>query len=199
MPELTTRTEPPAPSSSSPGRPCPAVLAVCRPLRREGPAKLTGAAKYADDLVFPGAWFGATIRSSDAHARSWRSTSIRPSTGRRSSSSPPPTSRARTSSARSRPTSRSWCRSAARSTITPSHWRCRRAGPGHPRAAAARAHGQDEPLPAVFDPLASDHSFAAYEIGRRRPRMPPSPRPTSSSRASTGSGTRSSCTSRTTR
>jgi CO/xanthine dehydrogenase Mo-binding subunit len=39
------------------------------PLRREGPAKLTGEAKYADDLVFPGAWFGATIRSTDAHAR----------------------------------------------------------------------------------------------------------------------------------
>jgi CO/xanthine dehydrogenase Mo-binding subunit len=39
------------------------------PLRREGPDKLTGAAKYADDLVFPGAWFGATIRSTDAHAR----------------------------------------------------------------------------------------------------------------------------------
>src|SRR4029453_9702413 len=37
--------------------------------RREGPAKLTGEAKYADDLVFPGAWFGATIRSNDAHAR----------------------------------------------------------------------------------------------------------------------------------
>ena len=32
------------------------------PLRREGPAKLTGTAMYADDLVFPGAWFGATIR-----------------------------------------------------------------------------------------------------------------------------------------
>src|SRR3954470_14446008 len=39
------------------------------PLRREGPAKLTGEAKYADDLVFPGAWYGATIRSADAHAR----------------------------------------------------------------------------------------------------------------------------------
>ena len=39
------------------------------PLRREGPDKLTGTAKYADDLVFPGAWYGATIRSSDAHAR----------------------------------------------------------------------------------------------------------------------------------
>jgi len=47
-----------------PGRIRPAA-----PLRREGPAKLTGEAKYADDLVFPGAWYGATIRSTDAHAR----------------------------------------------------------------------------------------------------------------------------------
>jgi CO/xanthine dehydrogenase Mo-binding subunit len=39
------------------------------PLRREGPDKLTGAAKYADDLVFPGAWYGATVRSTEAHAR----------------------------------------------------------------------------------------------------------------------------------
>ena len=39
------------------------------PLRREGPAKLTGAAKYTDDLVFPGAWFGTTIRSTEARAR----------------------------------------------------------------------------------------------------------------------------------
>jgi CO/xanthine dehydrogenase Mo-binding subunit len=46
-----------------PGRARPAA-----PLRREGPAKLTGEAKYADDLVFPGAWYGATIRSTDAHA-----------------------------------------------------------------------------------------------------------------------------------
>ena len=47
-----------------PGRARPAA-----PLRREGPAKLTGEAKYADDLVFPGAWYGATIRSTEAHAR----------------------------------------------------------------------------------------------------------------------------------
>jgi CO/xanthine dehydrogenase Mo-binding subunit len=39
------------------------------PLRLEGPAKLTGAAKYTDDLVYPGAWYGATIRSTEAHAR----------------------------------------------------------------------------------------------------------------------------------
>ena len=39
------------------------------PLRREGPEKLTGEARYADDLVFPGAWFGGTIRSTEPHAR----------------------------------------------------------------------------------------------------------------------------------
>jgi CO/xanthine dehydrogenase Mo-binding subunit len=39
------------------------------PLRREGPAKLTGAAKYTDDLVFPGAWFGTTIRSTEPRAK----------------------------------------------------------------------------------------------------------------------------------
>ncbi len=39
------------------------------PLRREGPAKLNGTALYTDDLVFPGAWYGHTIRSTDAHAR----------------------------------------------------------------------------------------------------------------------------------
>ncbi len=37
-------------------------------MRREGPEKLTGAALYADDLVFPGAWYGHTVRASDAHA-----------------------------------------------------------------------------------------------------------------------------------
>ena len=74
-PSLTVRTVPgiAAPDTTplvipvdapAPGRAVPAA-----PLRREGPAKLTGEAKYADDLVFPGAWFGATIRSSDPHAR----------------------------------------------------------------------------------------------------------------------------------
>ncbi len=39
------------------------------PARREGRAKLTGTALYVDDLVFPGAWYGATIRSTEPHAR----------------------------------------------------------------------------------------------------------------------------------
>ena len=87
-------------SSSSPATIAPGRARGAAPLRREGPAKLTGEAKYADDLVFPGAWFGATIRSTDAHARF---VGVRPrpgaSTGRRSPSSPRPTSPARTSSA----------------------------------------------------------------------------------------------------
>jgi CO/xanthine dehydrogenase Mo-binding subunit len=39
------------------------------PLRREGPAKLTGTALYTDDMVFPGAWYGHTVRSTEPHAR----------------------------------------------------------------------------------------------------------------------------------
>jgi CO/xanthine dehydrogenase Mo-binding subunit len=39
------------------------------PMRREGPAKLTGEARYTDDLVFPGAWYGITIRSTEPRAK----------------------------------------------------------------------------------------------------------------------------------
>ncbi len=74
-PSLTIRTSTPGTTTettplviptgvSVPGRARPAG-----PLRREGPDKLTGAAKYADDLVFPGAWYGITIRSTEPHAR----------------------------------------------------------------------------------------------------------------------------------
>lgn len=42
---------------------------VRSPLRREGPEKLTGAARFTDDLVVPGAWYGATVRSTEPHAR----------------------------------------------------------------------------------------------------------------------------------
>jgi CO/xanthine dehydrogenase Mo-binding subunit len=79
---MTIRTAPPrtgtpvAPRTGTPGALLihPGEIAPGRartrgPLRREGPEKLTGEAKYADDLVFPGAWFGATVRSTEAHAR----------------------------------------------------------------------------------------------------------------------------------
>ncbi len=75
---MTTRTMPHP--TASPGRSAPDALVVEPgstvagrakgfPVRREGPAKLTGAAKYTDDLVFPGAWYGATIRSTEPRAR----------------------------------------------------------------------------------------------------------------------------------
>ncbi|HYH94087.1 MAG TPA: molybdopterin cofactor-binding domain-containing protein, partial [Candidatus Saccharimonadales bacterium] len=65
---MTTRTDPTGalvipPATTVPGRARPAG-----PLRREGPAKLTGTALYTDDIVVPGAWFGTTVRSTDAHA-----------------------------------------------------------------------------------------------------------------------------------
>jgi CO/xanthine dehydrogenase Mo-binding subunit len=75
-PSLTVRTLPPgvtAPDTTPliipTDAPAPGRARSSAPLRREGPAKLTGQALYADDLVFPGAWFGATIRSTQPHAR----------------------------------------------------------------------------------------------------------------------------------
>ena len=66
---MTIRTESPGAIVIQPGTIVPGRARGVAPLRREGPSKLTGAAKYADDLVFPGAWYGVTIRSTDAHAR----------------------------------------------------------------------------------------------------------------------------------
>jgi CO/xanthine dehydrogenase Mo-binding subunit len=71
-PRSTTRTLPPDSATRPLILPAEAPArgrATPAPPRREGPEKLTGLAKYADDLVFPGAWYGATIRSTDAHAR----------------------------------------------------------------------------------------------------------------------------------
>src|SRR6188474_1110121 len=69
---MTTRTESPAESPDAlaipPGTVVPGRARPAAPLRREGPAKLTGTALYTDDIVVPGAWYGATIRSTDAHA-----------------------------------------------------------------------------------------------------------------------------------
>jgi CO/xanthine dehydrogenase Mo-binding subunit len=56
------------PAPATPAAPPAATRGVAVPTRREGPAKLTGTALYTDDMVFPGAWYGATIRSTDAHA-----------------------------------------------------------------------------------------------------------------------------------
>src|SRR5918995_3643180 len=71
-PRSTTRTLPPDTATRPLIIPADAPArgrAMPAPPRREGPEKLTGLAKYADDLVFPGAWYGATIRSTEPHAR----------------------------------------------------------------------------------------------------------------------------------
>jgi len=52
-----------APTPARTGTDTPAAL------RREGAAKLTGAARFTDDLVVPGAWYGATVRATEPHAR----------------------------------------------------------------------------------------------------------------------------------
>ncbi len=62
-PDVATPLLAPAADEVSAGR------ARAFPTRREGPAKLTGTALYTDDLVFPGAWYGHTIRSTEPHAR----------------------------------------------------------------------------------------------------------------------------------
>ena len=134
------------------------VLGRARPVapsRREGPAKLTGVALYTDDLVFPGAWFGATVRiDGGPRPAARRSTSTPASTGDASWSSRPPTSPATTSSASSRTTSRSSCRSAARSATTPSRVALV-AAPDRAtlREARRRVRLRTEPLPPVLDPL----------------------------------------------
>jgi CO/xanthine dehydrogenase Mo-binding subunit len=76
---MTVTTRPPrtAPRPEAPPAPLRAPApgdleigaAVALPLRREGPAKLTGTALYTDDMVFPGAWYGHTVRSTEPHAR----------------------------------------------------------------------------------------------------------------------------------
>ena len=79
-PALSIRTTPPTdaparlPSDTAPlvlptEAPARGRARTTAPLRREGPAKLTGEALYTDDLVFPGAWYGATVRSSQPRAR----------------------------------------------------------------------------------------------------------------------------------
>src|SRR3954453_10689645 len=64
VPDVATPLRAPVGDEIERGRATPAF-----PMRREGPAKLTGTALYTDDLVFPGAWYGHTIRSREPHAR----------------------------------------------------------------------------------------------------------------------------------
>jgi CO/xanthine dehydrogenase Mo-binding subunit len=170
VPDLTTRTEPPGPVVITPGTIAPGRARGVAPLRREGPDKLTGAAKYVDDLVFPGAWFGATIRSTDAHARfdaldldpafDWSKVVV-------VTAADVPGDNVVSSIKEDQP------------ILVPIGGEIQHhaeplvllAAPDRETLRAARraAHARTSPLPAVFDPEASDHVFAAYELAAGDP------------------------------
>ncbi|HEV8402181.1 MAG TPA: xanthine dehydrogenase family protein molybdopterin-binding subunit [Candidatus Limnocylindrales bacterium] len=170
MPELTTRAEPAGAVVIQPGTVAPGLARGAAPLRREGPAKLTGAAKYADDLVFPGAWFGATIRSTDAHAR-FEALELDPgfdwSTVVVVTAADIPGDNVVSSIKADQP------------ILVPVGGEIQHhaeplaliAAPDRATLRAAR-HATtvvSEPLPAVFDPLAADTFFAAYELASGDP------------------------------
>ncbi len=135
------------------------------PLRREGPEKLTGRARYTDDLVFPGAWYGATIRSTVAHARilgleldpafDWSKVVVLTAAdipGDNIVSSlkdDQPALAADVIRHHAEPVA--LIAAPDRSTL---------------REAKRRVKVRTEELPAVFDPLLSEQQFAAYEIER---------------------------------
>ena len=162
---MTTRTQPPAALVVRPGTMTPGRARASVPLRREGPAKLVGAAKYADDLVFPGAWYGATIRSTDAHA-TFTALQLDPgfdwSTVVLVTSADIPGDNVVSSIKADQP------------ILVPIGGEIQHhaeplallAAPDKATLRAARhaARVVTSTLPAVFDPLVSDHVFAVYEL-----------------------------------
>ena len=163
---MTIRTESPGAIVIQPGTIVPGRARGVAPLRREGPAKLTGAAKYADDLVFPGAWYGLTIRSTDAHATftaldldpvfDWSKVVV-------VTAADIPGDNIVSSIKSDQP------------ILVPVGSEIQHhaeplvliAAPDRETLRAARRHARigTDPLPAVFDPLVSDHEFARYSIG----------------------------------
>ena len=163
---MTTRTESPGAIVIQPGTIVPGRARGVGPLRREGPAKLTGAADYADDLVFPGAWYGLTVRSTDAHARlvgldvdpafDWSTVVV-------ATAADIPGDNIVSSIESDQP------------ILVPLGAEIQHhaeplallAAPDRATLRAARRHlrVRAEPLPAVFDPLLSAHEFARYAVG----------------------------------
>ena len=212
-PSLTTRTVPPgvatpgsAPPDATPlvipvDAPAPGRARPAAPLRREGPAKLTGEAKYADDLVFPGAWFGATIRSTEPHARldrdrAGRRLRLEARRGRHRRRHP---GRERRQPHRRRPAG---ARAGRRRDPPPGRAvrADRRARPGDAaRGARATCSLRTERLPAGVRPARVGSRVRALHRRARRRGDGHGTKRRSSSRARTGSATRSSSTSRTRR
>jgi CO/xanthine dehydrogenase Mo-binding subunit len=137
------------------------------PVRREGRAKLTGTALYVDDLVFPGAWYGATIRSTEPHARLLaveRDDAFDWSTVVLVTADDIPGDNVVSLIDDDQP------------VLVPVGGEIRHqaepvcliAAPDQATLRAARRHLslRTEPLPAIFDPLASPTTFAEYTVAR---------------------------------
>ncbi len=134
------------------------------PLRREGPDKLTGRAVYVDDLVVPGSWYGATIRSTEAHARflglerdpafDWAQVVV-------VTAADIPGDNVIASIQSDQPV---LVTDVIRHHSEPV---ALIAGPDREtlRAAKRAVRLRTESLPANFDPLQSDHEFARYQVG----------------------------------
>src|SRR3954449_1433550 len=174
---MTVTTRPPrtSPSVAVPDVPTPlrapaaGEIGVGRarayPSRREGPAKLTGTALYTDDLVFPGAWYGHTIRSREPHARllgieldpefDW-------SKGVVLTAKDIPGDNLVSLIADDQPV---LAHDEIRHHAEPI---ALLAAPDRDTLRAAREHIQvrTEPLPAVFDPLASEQEFAHFALAK---------------------------------
>jgi CO/xanthine dehydrogenase Mo-binding subunit len=163
---MTSRTESTDALVVQPGSRTPGRARGLPPLRREGPAKLTGVALYTDDLVVPGAWYGTTIRSTDAHARfdalvqddafDWSSVVV-------VTAADIPGDNVVSSIKSDQP------------ILVPLGGEIQHhaeplalvAAPDRATLRAARhaIHATTTPLRAIFDPVDSDHVFASYEIG----------------------------------
>ena len=165
MAELTIRTAAPAPVLVEPETVSPGRARGAAPLRREGPAKLTGAARYADDLVVPGAWYGATIRSADAHAR-FTALDLDPafdwSTVVVVTAADIPGENIVSSIKADQPI----LVPVGGEILHHAEPLALLAAPDRATLRAARraVRARTQPLEPVFDPLVSDHLFAAYEI-----------------------------------
>jgi len=155
-PEATVGRPPAPPSGTLVGRSVP---------RREAPEKLTGRALYTDDLVFPGAWFGATVRSSEPHARllaidrdpdfDWSSVVVL-------TAADIPGENVVHLMVDDQPV--------LVTDVIQHHAEpvalVAAADPATARAACDHIVLRTEPLPPVLDPFASDRAFARYEIAR---------------------------------
>ena len=133
--------------------------------RRDAPSKVAGLARYTDDLQFPGAWYGLTVRSTVPHARllgierdpafDWSGVILL-------TAADIPGENVVNLMVDDQP---------ALAADVINHYAepvALVAAADRATARAARDHVRvrTEPLPPLFDPLESDHAFASYEIGR---------------------------------